>query len=323
MAIDVLRVGYNSLQVGQGNATSASEGTLQGYSNAHWSVKILIAGAIVGVITALVGLVLNQFALAAAGVFFVLTNGLGAHYIAKFSPYRDAGGLIDAMSQRIYGFWEQIVNLQKEVERAEEHRKQLKEAVLKIENLLKEKEKIGQDNRKLVKDFEQVQKKLTQVSQIYQPLKSAVDQFFSATAEFSGSEQHLEANLKQFIEQVIALGVVRQSLKAEIEAFGKETKKLPEYKVSIESSIKTLDRLLKEWPQTFADLKECNRKMREEVRGLKKCIGDLEKSTTEFREIKEYFDTKILPALQHGLPDKKQLHQMMNDLKKKLDSNSG
>lgn len=284
------------------------QGYWQNRNVTHWSTHVCMTGAFIGGMALIAGIAIDSTIIAALGSLLLVTNGLSAYYLKKFSVFSAIDDIIRALADTVRELYNQIVGLHTQIGAIGPARELITEERLKIETRLKESQATIDRLQKVEKDYEAVSKKIVQITGVYQPLKSAVDEFIKNVSELPKGNldfERLSVAMKGLADE-------RTRFDDNVKTLGDETKELNTHEKRVGDQISKLNTIINAWNSRYTELVGQNERLAKQVVELQRQIATFSSENQKA----ESLITRI-EALRDKIPDDSTLRAMIEEIKSK------
>ncbi len=286
-AIDVAEAALN-LKTGLENVSAPPKtANLQGRPVDHWSYKVQIGGAIIGVISLVAFWILNMVPAAIVSGVLLATNLFAAYFLHKFRQFDQLEDYVKDMAGRIHEFSDRIQEL-KEANKSLEHIDKDMEVIphhwhVEIEKGKKELLDVHTKFEALKRNYDAVLLKLSKFSTISKTLQDEAGSLAQETIKFGGENKSLAENIQRITDG--------------LQVFQKHNSDISDRNKELDQANKEFDRLEGEFNKTV-----------EMISKLFEAIKDVYKKNSEMLAI---FDKKIT-EIKGVAPDKASHEEMQN-----------
>lgn len=304
-AVDYIKEANEVLNSESSSSTSKPETTSY---NTHWSYKLQIGGALVGLVVAIAAAILQNTPLLLVSVALTLTNGIGAYYNKRFTILTSLGKFVNQLTLRIKEVNKQLVSL-KQINSS----LNITNATLN-QNITKEKEVFEKEKTALelkTKEFENVteslkatEKKLETLSFLYKKLKTTTEHFTEnmqhflqqgghfegAGIDFSNAvhrfdlendelremAKELDSKNDEYVEQNKQLSQIVEAFKAQLLFMEKNSKEVSKEKEELQKKVEMLSKTIEKIKSSTQTIEEIQKKGEKRDDSLNQIIRDLD-----------------------------------------------
>ena len=275
-----IEIAQKALAVGVSSPTLIAN--IQGKPVEHWSYKVEMGAALIGLVSAVAFYILNLVPAAVVGGILLTTSLFSAYFLHKFRLYDQLEDYIKEMADRIHLFSSQI--------------EELKEANKVLKNIDKEMEVIPGHWHE---EIEKGKKELLEVHQKFENLKKNYEEVVSKLDKFSTISKTLQDETGTLAQDTINFGSENKILSenvnkiaADLEVYKKNNVDMNLHNKELDQANKELDRLENEFNQTlvmirglFESIKDVYKKNKEMLSAFDKKIAEIGESVPHREEI--------------------------------------
>lgn len=188
-------------------------GTLNGKTiSPPWSYYVLVGGAIIGTISAVVATIVSMTPVIVGGIILMATNALGAYYIKSLGNLKTLEDYVQILSKKIKLLVSQIINLKKDNNVLAENIKNLQKVVADDKKIFDDGAKQIEDKSKeldkVASELSETQKKLADIQKVYDSFSGAVGAIADDLSKFTAGNitmNTLLTNLGGYISNLQAV----------------------------------------------------------------------------------------------------------------------